>query len=105
MTYQWYTNGSILAGATTRSFLLSNLTTNSTGAYTVVANDGVGSITSAPAALTVLSASQVTAGIAVYLNFDNNINAQAGTTNSGTAIGNVGHPRIHPRPNRQRRDL
>ncbi len=98
VTYQWYTNGSILAGATTRSFLLSNLTTNSTGAYTVVANDGVGSITSAPAALTVLPASQITAGIAVYLNFDNNIDAQAGTTNSGTAIGNVGIPEYTPGP-------
>jgi hypothetical protein len=88
VTYQWYTNGSILPGATGRSFLLSNLTTNSTGSYTVIANDGFGSITSAPAALTVLSAAQITAGLAVYLNFDSNIVAQAGTTNSGTAIGN-----------------
>ena len=88
VTYQWYTNGSILSGAIGRSFLLSNLTTNRTASYTVVANDGIGSITSAPAALTVLSAAQITAGMAVYLNFDNNIVAQAGTTNSGTAIGN-----------------
>ncbi|MCX6928119.1 MAG: immunoglobulin domain-containing protein, partial [Verrucomicrobia bacterium] len=87
-TYQWYANGSLLAGATTRSFVLSNLTTNNTASYTVVANDGFGSITSAPAALTVLSASQITAGLAVYLNFDSNIAAQAGTTNGGTAIGN-----------------
>ena len=98
VTYQWYTNGSILTGATTRSFLLSNLTTNSTGTYTVVASDGVGSITSAPAVLTVLPASQVTAGIAVYLNFDNNIDAQAGTTNGGTAIGNVGIPQYTAGP-------
>jgi Concanavalin A-like lectin/glucanases superfamily/Immunoglobulin domain len=87
VTYQWYINGGSLTGATNRNFLLSNLTTNSTGTYTVVANDGVGSITSAPAVLTVLPASQVTAGMAVYLNFDNNIVAQAGTTNSGVAIG------------------
>lgn len=98
VTYQWYTNGSILEGATTRSFLLNNLTTNSTGTYTVVANDGAGSITSAPAHLTVLSAAQITAGMAVYLNFDNNIDAQAGTTNSGTPIGFVGIPEYIPGP-------
>ena len=87
VTYQWYKDGSLLGGATTRSYLLTDLT-GGTGDYTVVANDGSGSITSAPAHLTVLSAAQVTTGMAVYLNFDNNINAQAGTTISGTAIGN-----------------
>src|SRR5208282_3341191 len=93
VTYQWYKDGSLLGGATTRSFLLTNLsTTNSAGNYTVVANDGFGSVTSAPAYLTVLSAAQVTAGMAVYLNFDNNIDAQAGTTVSGTPIGFGGNP-------------
>jgi len=88
VTYQWYKDGAELTGATSRNFLLSSLTTNSTGNYTVVANDGVGSITSAPAHLAVLSATPITAGMAVYLNFDSNILAQAGTTISGTAIGN-----------------
>ncbi len=93
ITYQWYKDGSPLSGATTRSFLLTSLTvTGSSGNYMVVANDGFGSITSAPAHLTVLSAAQVTAGMAVYLNFDDNINAQAGTTINGTAIGNSGIP-------------
>ena len=99
VTYQWYKDGSLLSGATTRSFLLTNLSvTGSSGDYTVVANDGFGSITSAPAHLTVLSATQITAGMAVYLNFDNNINAQAGTTISGTAIGNVGTQEYIPGP-------
>jgi hypothetical protein len=35
----------------------------------------------------------ITNGLVVYLNFDSNIVAQAGTTNNGTPIGAVGAPR------------
>ena len=39
-----------------------------------------------------LRAQSITDGLAVYLNFESNIVAQAGTTNSGTAIGFNGVP-------------
>jgi Concanavalin A-like lectin/glucanases superfamily len=86
VTYQWYEGSTKVSGATNSSLLLTNLASGSFS-YTLVANDGIGSITSAPAALTVIASSQITNALQVYLNFDNNILAQAPTTTSGTAIG------------------
>ncbi len=86
LTYQWRKAGSNIAGATTNSISLPAVSTNDAGAYTVVIANGFGSLTSAVATLTVQSPSQptsITNGLVVYLNFDNNLNAQAGTTNSG----------------------
>jgi hypothetical protein len=96
LTYQWYKSGSPLAGATTRDVLLTNLTVG-VASYTVVVSDGVGSVTSAPpASLTVLASAQITDGVAAYLNFDNNLLAQAGTTLNGTAIGADPNPKYTP---------
>jgi hypothetical protein len=95
--YQWHQGGNPVAGATNSSLLLTNLTAGNFS-YTVVANDGMGSITSAPAALTVLSSSHITNGLEVYLNFDNNMLPQGPTTNSGTAIGNDPNPKYVPGP-------
>ena len=92
VTYQWYRSGVPIAGATTRVVLLGNLPLG-TANYTAVASDGVGSITSAPATLTVVSSAQITSGISAYLNFDNNILAQSGTTYNGTAIGADPNPK------------
>jgi len=92
VTYQWQQGGNPVAGATNSSLVVTNLTAGSFS-YTVVANDGVGSITSAPGVLTVLSSSAITNGLEVYLNFDNNILAQGPTTNSGTAIGDSPNPK------------
>jgi hypothetical protein len=92
VAYEWLQGGNPVAGATNSSLLLTALSAGSFS-YTVVANDGVGSITSAPAVLTVLSASAITQALEVYLNFDNNILAQGPTTNSGTAIGDDPTPK------------
>jgi len=92
LTYQWYKGGTAVPGATSRVSLLSNLAVG-TASYTVVVNDGVGSITSAPAALTVLSTTPIISGAAVYLNFDNNLNGQSGTTVNGTPIGTDPNPK------------
>ncbi|HEX7654239.1 MAG TPA: immunoglobulin domain-containing protein, partial [Verrucomicrobiae bacterium] len=54
MTYQWLFNGSWLAGATGTSLLLTNVQAWHGGAYQVVVANGFGSVTSPPAALTVL---------------------------------------------------
>lgn len=95
VTYQWYEKTAKVVGATNSTLILSNPTAGAY-AYTLVANDGFGSITSAPAALTVLTATQITNGLQVYLNFDNNILAQAPTTTGGTVIGANGAANYAP---------
>jgi hypothetical protein len=52
-TYQWYLNGTNIAGATGSSLTLSNLNLTSAGLYTVTVSGPGGSITSSPAVLNV----------------------------------------------------
>src|SRR6185503_16267486 len=57
LTYQWRRDNADLSGKTSSSLALTAITTNDAGAYTVVVANAQGSITSAPAALTVRLAS------------------------------------------------
>jgi Concanavalin A-like lectin/glucanases superfamily/Immunoglobulin domain len=91
VSFQWYQGTNKVIGATNSSLLLTNLTVGDY-TYTLQANDGFGSLTSAPAALTVIAGSKITNGLAVYLNFDDNIAAQSPTTVNGTAVGANGSP-------------
>ena len=52
-TYQWFFTGNTLPGQTTDVLTLTNVQPNQSGPYTVVASNGSGSVTSAPATLTV----------------------------------------------------
>lgn len=54
LSYQWRFYGTNLAGQTTDSLVLSNITINQAGDYTVVVTNSLGSITSAVATLTVI---------------------------------------------------
>jgi Putative Ig domain/NHL repeat len=51
--YQWFKNGIALSGANSATLLLSNITSANAGSYTVVLSRSGGSVTSAPATLTV----------------------------------------------------
>jgi autotransporter-associated beta strand protein/YVTN family beta-propeller protein len=87
LAYQWMRNSTNLAGATGTAYAIAAATTNDTAQYSVMVTNVYGAITTAVATLTVFppgQAGSLTNGLAVYLNFDNNINAQAGTTNNGT---------------------
>ena len=53
LTYQWHSNSVAIAGATTSMFTLTNVQTSYSASYAVVVSDQNGSITSAPAVLTV----------------------------------------------------
>ncbi|MFM2083135.1 MAG: hypothetical protein RL380_1826, partial [Verrucomicrobiota bacterium] len=53
LTFQWRFNGAEISGATTNPFTLPGVLTNNAGNYDVVVTNGFGSVTSAPAALTV----------------------------------------------------
>lgn len=95
LTYQWYRDTTPVPGAISNDVLLTNLAVG-TANYTLVAITSSGNRTSTPAPLTVLSAANITNGIGVYLNFDNNLDGQAGTSVSGTPLGNVAQPRYAP---------
>lgn len=56
LTYQWRKDGTALAGATSATLTLSNLTAANAGAYSVVVTNASGSVTSNAAALTVTPA-------------------------------------------------
>ena len=53
VTYQWMCNGTNIPGATGDSLVLTNVTAANAGQYSVVVTKSAGSVTSAPAALTV----------------------------------------------------
>lgn len=56
VTYQWRFAGADLSGQTTSALQLTSVTTNQAGNYTVVVSNSIGSVTSAPALLTVNAA-------------------------------------------------
>ncbi len=95
--YQWRKNGVGVPGQTSSILSLPNIQMSDAGSYTVVVNSSGLSVTSSPpVSLTVLATPTcgVTDGLAVYLNFDNNLNGQGGTTNSGSVL--VGAERYAP---------
>ena len=101
LSFRWQKGGAGIASATTATYSIGSVSTNDAAHYTVVVSNNFGAITSAVATLSVQPAgvaTSVTNGLVVYLNFDNNINAQAGTTNSGSLYngGAVNGPRYKP---------
>ncbi|HEX8407929.1 MAG TPA: pectinesterase family protein [Thermoanaerobaculia bacterium] len=59
--YQWYKNGAVIAGATSSSLTFPSAQVGDAGVYTVVVGNSGGTVTSAPARLTVVSAMTATA--------------------------------------------
>src|SRR5690606_18458149 len=55
LTYQWYRNGTLIAGATSPTLQIVGVQKNQAGVYTVVVSDGTNSITSPGAQVTVLA--------------------------------------------------
>ncbi len=54
-TYQWYLNGSAVSGATGSTLVVTGATSAQAGSYTCTATNGVGTVTSSPATLAVVS--------------------------------------------------
>ncbi len=87
LAYQWRKNGTNIAAATTNTYTIASVGTNNVAAYAVVVTNAYGSVTSAVAMLALNApapATTVTNGLMVYLNFDNNLSGQLGTTVNGT---------------------
>jgi hypothetical protein len=57
LTYQWYKNGTAIAGGTNASFTISPVSSSDAASYTVKVTNSAGSVTSAAAVLTVVSTS------------------------------------------------
>jgi pectate lyase len=55
LSYQWYKDGSPVAGATSPTLSLSNVQASDAGGYAVTVTNGAGSLTSNPATLTVIT--------------------------------------------------
>jgi kumamolisin len=53
LAYQWFLNGTAISGQTSATYAKSNAQTSDAGSYTVTVSDGVGTVTSAPATVTV----------------------------------------------------
>jgi hypothetical protein len=52
---QWYLNGNLIAGATNQTLSITNVGIAQQGAYTIVASNSFGSVTSSPATLTAIN--------------------------------------------------
>ena len=61
LTYQWRSNGTNISGATSSSYTLTSITTNSAGNYQVVVTNNFGALTSTVVTLTVLAPPTITA--------------------------------------------
>jgi autotransporter-associated beta strand protein/YVTN family beta-propeller protein len=98
IAYQWLKNGGAIAGATNTSYAIASVTTNDAGSFAALASNSFGSTTSLVATLSVATQSPITNGLVVYLNFDSNLTAQAGTSVSGALYtgGAANGPRYKP---------
>lgn len=61
-SFQWFRNGTLLAGANTDTLPLSNIQDSETGSYTVTATNSLGVVTSAPATLSLSATSSAGGG-------------------------------------------
>jgi hypothetical protein len=90
LSYQWLYNGAPISGATNTSVSLTNVYYNNSGNYALLATNVAGSITSAPAVLTVIpypTFVNATNGLVVHYKFENNYLDSSGRGNNGTPGG------------------
>ena len=91
LAYQWRKNGTNLPAATSTTFVIASAGTNDAAGYYVVVTNAYGSVTSSVASLTIIPPAPVTTvtnGLVAYLNFDNTLNGQLGTTVNGVLYTN-----------------
>jgi hypothetical protein len=86
---QWYKNSSLIAGATTNSFAITNTAVSDTATYTLWATNSVGT-NSQSVSLTVIPATgyaNVTNNLVLHLRFDGNTTDTSGRGNNATPVG------------------
>jgi endonuclease/exonuclease/phosphatase family metal-dependent hydrolase len=85
LTYQWLLAGAAISGATTNPFVLPNVQSTDAGNYSVIVSNFAGSVTSSPAALTI-----VITNPAVFAQWNFNSVPADGSTSTGTTAPSVG---------------
>lgn len=98
-TYQWRKNGVAIPGATSPNYTISNATGASTGSYTVVVTNSVGSVTSTAAAVGVLSATFAPSAFGPASSGRNPDTRLTLTFNEAPTVGVSGLIRIHDAAN------
>lgn len=86
LSYQWYVNGAAIPGATQSTYTISNASDASAGNYTVVVTNGLGSVTSSVATVSVATASNI--GRIVNLSARAVAGTDAKTLIVGLVVGN-----------------
>ena len=89
LALQWYKNGSLILGATTNSFTITNTAVSDTGTYALWATNNVGT-NSQSVSLTVIAATgfaNVTNNLVLHLRFDGDVADTSGHGNNGTVVG------------------
>lgn len=87
-TYQWQKDGVNIAGATSATLTLNNVSAVNTGSYTVIATNSVGSITSAAATLQLVTASNT--GRLVNMSIRTSAGSGDNTLIVGVGLGGAG---------------
>jgi hypothetical protein len=82
-TFQWYKNGTLIAGATNDTLTLTNVTAADTGSYILYATNSCGT-TASNAAIISFSLPAI-AGLQAWYKFDNNTADSSGNGNDATA--------------------
>jgi hypothetical protein len=85
LSYQWYLNGTPVAGATASTLSLENVQLNQQGTYTVAVSNAAGGVTSAGAVLTVTDPN-VTGGTVTFSNLIGGINAPVFDVDGATRL-------------------
>lgn len=94
-TYQWRRNGVAIAGATAATYTIANAAGADTGSYTVVVSNSVGSVTSASAAVGILSPTFAPTAFTPTSSGRNPDTRLTLTFNAAPTVGVSGHIRIH----------
>ncbi|HVV70837.1 MAG TPA: LamG-like jellyroll fold domain-containing protein, partial [Verrucomicrobiae bacterium] len=87
---QWWKGNAPIAGETTDTLTLTNVSSGSSGNYQLMATNSVGNAASTVATLTVLpvpSSVNLTNGLVLHLKFDNDLTDSSGLGNDGIAGG------------------
>jgi hypothetical protein len=90
LSYQWQKDGADVPGASSTTLNLGQATNGSGGTYTLIVTNIYGSVTSAPAVVTVTEVTSVSDALAGYWNFDEGAGAllvdNSGNGNDGTLM-------------------
>jgi len=97
LTYQWSQNNAPISGATARTYTVASPSSADNGTYTVTIANGVGTTSSVPVTMTVLSVPTTPpdiSGLVLHLTFDDTLADSSGRGNDATNEASGGAPLV-----------